>query len=288
MKTTLLRGLSTGALGCLAATQASAIGNTAEVRLITLDPGHFHAALFQKEMIHGVARRVHVYAPAGPDLVAHLNRVTAFNTRAANPTAWELEVHAAPDFFARLIAERPGNVVVISGQNRGKIDRIEAVVRAGLHTLSDKPWIIEASELPALARTLEAARAARVAAWDAMTQRFEISCIVQKELVNDAAVFGAVLTGSEREPAVYMESVHFVKKEVAGAPLLRPAWFFDPRQQGEPLADGFSEILYPGEKEVKTRKERRKSGIEIEDYTWGRVKEEIALYKLEQALAPLP
>ncbi|MDP3063051.1 MAG: Ldh family oxidoreductase [Chloroflexota bacterium] len=55
-----------------------------------------------------------------------------------------------------------------------------------------------------------------------------------------------------------------------------------------PLADGFSEILYPGEKEVKTRKERRNSGIEVEDYTWGRVKEEIALYKLEQALAPLP
>lgn len=237
MKTTLLRGLSTGALGCLAATQASAVGNAAEVRLITLDPGHFHAALFQKEMIPGVARRVHIYAPAGPDLVAHLNRVTAFNTRAANPTAWELEVHAAPDFFARLLAERPGNVVVISGQNRGKIDRIEAVVRAGLHTLSDKPWIIEAEELPALARTLEAARAARVAAWDAMTQRYEISCIVQKELVNDEAVFGTPLTGSEREPAVYMESVHFVKKEVAGAPLLRSPWFFDPRQQGEPLAD---------------------------------------------------
>jgi predicted dehydrogenase len=34
-----------------------------------------------------------------------------------------------------------------------------------------------------------------------------------------------------------MEGVHFLKKEVAGAPLLRPAWFFDPRQQGEPLAD---------------------------------------------------
>ena len=53
MKTTLWRGLSTGALGCLAATQASAVGNAAEVRLITLDPGHFHAALFQKEMIPG-------------------------------------------------------------------------------------------------------------------------------------------------------------------------------------------------------------------------------------------
>ncbi len=91
--------------------------------------------------------------------------------------------------------------------------------------------------LVCLAATQASASAARVAAWDAMTQRFEISCIVQKELVNDAAVFGMPLTGSEREPAVYMESVHFVKKEVAGAPLLRPVWFFDARQQGEPLAD---------------------------------------------------
>jgi hypothetical protein len=44
------------------------------VRLITLDPGHFHAALFQKEMLPGIARQVHVYAPFGPDLLLHLNR----------------------------------------------------------------------------------------------------------------------------------------------------------------------------------------------------------------------
>ena len=37
----------------------------AEVRLITLDPGHFHAALVQKEMYPGVAKQVHVYAPLG-------------------------------------------------------------------------------------------------------------------------------------------------------------------------------------------------------------------------------
>jgi hypothetical protein len=40
-----------------------------EVKLITLDPGHFHAALIQKEMYAGVSSRVHVYAPLGPDLM---------------------------------------------------------------------------------------------------------------------------------------------------------------------------------------------------------------------------
>ncbi|MBI5691965.1 MAG: oxidoreductase [Verrucomicrobia bacterium] len=220
---------------------AGAVGGspaTAEpVRLVTLDPGHFHAALFQKEMLPGVDSRVHVYAPLGPDLLAHLGRVHGFNSRAERPTQWQLEVHAGGDSLQRLLAERPGNVVVVSGNNQGKIARLEALVGAGFHLLADKPWIIEPEELPALARTLELARAKRVAAWDAMTQRYEISCLLQKALVADAAVFGTPLPGTEQEPAVYMESVHFLKKEVAGAPLLRPAWFFDPRQQGEPLAD---------------------------------------------------
>ena len=52
-----------------------------EIRFITLNPGHFHAALVQKEMYEAVAPRVHVFAPLGPDLVAHLGRIAGFNTR---------------------------------------------------------------------------------------------------------------------------------------------------------------------------------------------------------------
>ena len=47
-----------------------------EVQLLTLDPGHFHAALVQKEMYPGVAPRVHVYAPLGPDLLPLLRWTT--------------------------------------------------------------------------------------------------------------------------------------------------------------------------------------------------------------------
>src|SRR5579862_2258255 len=110
------------------------------VRLMTLDPGHFHAALVQKEMDPGIARRVDVYAPLGPDLSEHLNRIARFNSRAGQPTSWEVEVHASADFLDRMIAERPGNVVVLSGRNRRKIDYILAAVRAGFHVLADKPW----------------------------------------------------------------------------------------------------------------------------------------------------
>jgi predicted dehydrogenase len=34
-----------------------------------------------------------------------------------------------------------------------------------------------------------------------------------------------------------MESVHYISKMAGGAPLKRPAWFFDPRQAGEGIAD---------------------------------------------------
>src|SRR5919201_11709 len=67
-----------------------------DVRLMTVDPGHFHAGLVQKEMYPGVAERVDVYAPVGPDLTEHLNRIVAFNTRSDQPTRWAMEVHAGP------------------------------------------------------------------------------------------------------------------------------------------------------------------------------------------------
>lgn len=62
--------------------------NNYSVRLATVDPGHFHAALVQKIMYPGVSPDVNVYAPEGPDLQQHLNRIAAFNARPADPTTW--------------------------------------------------------------------------------------------------------------------------------------------------------------------------------------------------------
>ena len=70
----------------------------------------------------------------------------------SQPTAWEEEVHTGPIPLSRLVAERPGNVVVLSGRNRGKIDAILAALGAGLHVLADKPWVIDVADLPKLAR----------------------------------------------------------------------------------------------------------------------------------------
>jgi predicted dehydrogenase len=208
-----------------------------DFRLITLDPGHFHASLIQKEMYPGVAKRSTVYAPLGPDLAEHLKRVSRFNLRPQNPTAWELDVHAAPDFLDRMLAERAGNIVVLSGRNRGKTRYIRAALDAGLNVLADKPWIIHPADLPALAEALAIAERKNLIAYDIMTERYEITSILQRELVNDPEVFGSIVPGTETEPGVYMESVHHILKLVAGVPNLRPPWFFDVEEQGEALAD---------------------------------------------------
>ena len=61
-------------------------GAQGEVKLITLDPGHFHAALVQKVSYPQVCKDVYVYAPGGFDADEHLKRIEGFNTRAENPT----------------------------------------------------------------------------------------------------------------------------------------------------------------------------------------------------------
>jgi predicted dehydrogenase len=208
-----------------------------DVRFITQDPAHFHAALVQKTMYPNVDKRVHVYAPLGADLTAHLARIAAFNGRKDSPTSWELEIHAGPDFAERLLQEKPGNVVVLSGRNARKIDWIKAAVDQGLNVLADKPWIIKSADLPKLEAALHAADKKGLVALDIMTERFEITSRLQRELVADADVFGTPLPGTPTEPGVFMESVHYLLKMVAGAPLRRPAWYFDVRQQGEGLGD---------------------------------------------------
>jgi predicted dehydrogenase len=207
------------------------------VRFMTLDPGHFHAALVHKEMYPEVSPQIDIYAPKGWDLDEHLKRIEGFNARAQSPTAWKVNVHTGPDFFRRMIAERPGNAVVLAGRNRKKIDYVLGALQNRLHVLADKPWIIRSADLPRLQRALETAERRGLVAYDVMTERHEITTQLQRELVNDPAVFGGLVFGSPEKPAVYMKSVHHIMKEVAGAPLRRPAWFFDIREQGEALAD---------------------------------------------------
>jgi predicted dehydrogenase len=188
-------------------------------------------------MYPSLAKQVSVYAPLGPDALDYLQRIERFNTRKEKPTSWEIELHTGPDFFERMLRERPGNLVIISGRNRPKIDRIVASVEAGLNVLADKPWIINSADMPKVQRALDDAQAKRLVAYDIMTERYEIASILQRELVDDADVFGRIIAGSDNEPGISAKSVHHLMKMVAGVPLRRPAWFFDVAETGEGLAD---------------------------------------------------
>ena len=49
-------------------------------------------------------------------------------------------------------------------------------------------------------------------------------------------------------------------------------------------AEGFTEVLYPGEIENRNEAERRKSGVDVEDATWDKLKQLASEYKLATEL----
>jgi len=207
------------------------------IRLITVDPGHFHAALVQKTMYEGVSPDVYVYAPAGPDLDQHLARIQSYNSRAENPTHWNEIVYTEDDFFEEMINKKPGNVVILSGNNKKKTDYILRSIQAGFNVLADKPMVISPEEFPKLEEAFRIAGEKGLLLYDIMTERYEITTILQKELSQKKEIFGELINGSQDEPAVTKESVHHFSKIVSGSPLIRPAWFFDVEQQGEGIVD---------------------------------------------------
>lgn len=212
-------------------------GAKGEVKLITLDPGHFHAALVQKKMYETVDPLVHVYAPEGKDVTGHLERINGFNTRPENPASWIEKVYTGPDYLEMMIKEKAGNVVVISGNNARKTEYILKAVKAGFYVLADKPMVITSEGFTLLEEAFRIADEKNVLLYDIMTERYEITTILQRELSMIPEIFGGLVEGTADDPAITKESVHHFFKYVSGKPLIRPAWFFDVRQQGEGIVD---------------------------------------------------
>ena len=215
----------------------SSMEKSYQVRLITVDPGHFHAALVQKIMYDQVSPDVHVYAPLGPDYLQHLDRIKSYNSRPENPTSWNEIVLTGPDFFEKMLSEKAGNVVVLSGNNRKKAEYITKSINAGLNVLADKPMIISPEDFPTLEAAFKTAGEKGILLYDIMTERYEVTTILQKLLSQIPEVFGSLTIGTKEEPAVSKVSVHHFSKIVSGSPLLRPGWFFDVQQQGEGIVD---------------------------------------------------
>ena len=214
-----------------------------KIQLVTLDPGHFHAALVQKTMYDDVDSVVYVYAPGGNDLQLHTEKIDAYNNRKENPTRWKEEIYTGPDFFEKMIAEKKGNVVVLSGNNQKKSDYILTSLQNGFHVYADKPMAINTEGFEKLKQAFDVAKKNNLVLYDIMTERNEITTILQRELSTMPEIFGTLQKGTAKDPAVVMESVHHFYKFVSGNVLTRPAWFFDASQQGEGIADVMSHLV---------------------------------------------
>lgn len=229
MRTILLTGL------CLLLLQHTMAQQ--KVKLITLDPGHFHAALVQKSMYPQVDPTVHVYAKKGLDLQLHLDKIKGYNNSPVSPTSWKEVVYEGDDFFNRMLQKKAGNVVVLAGNNQLKTDYILKSVQAGYHVFSDKPMVINEKGFGQLKEAFATARKKNVLLYDIMTERYEITTILQKAFSRQPALFGTLQKGTAAEPAVTKESVHHFYKYVSGSVLTRPAWFLDVAQEGEGIVD---------------------------------------------------
>ena len=207
------------------------------VKLVTLDPGHFHAALVQKTMYDDVDSVVYVYAPEGNDLKLHLDRINGYNSRAESPTHWKEEVYTGPDFFEKMIAEKKGNVVVLSGNNAKKTEYILKSLEAGFNVLADKPMAITPNDFELLKKAFDVAKEKNLLLYDIMTERFEINTILQREISMIPEIFGKLEPGSLDHPAVEMTSDHNFYKNVSGNIVVRPPWFMDASQQGNGIVD---------------------------------------------------
>ena len=214
-----------------------------KIKLVTLDPGHYHAALVQKSMYEQVDPVVKVYAPDGPDVQNHLAQIQRFNERVENPTHWRQEVYRGDDFLERMLADKSGDIVVLSGNNRRKAEYIKVSIDAGFNVFSDKPMCIDVKGFALLEQAFATAEKNNLLLYDIMTERFNTTCILQKLLVLNKDLFGEMEAGSTENPAVVKESVHHFFKYVAGAPLKRPAWYFDTTQQGEGLVDVTTHLI---------------------------------------------
>ncbi len=136
------------------------------------------------------------------------------------------------DPLDQLLAERPGDVVVLAGKNGGKARVMRRLHASGLHVLADKPWLVAPADLSEIQASLAGGPLAR----EMMTGRRDTIGRLVKRLVEDPEVFGGFAPDAAR-PAIEQESVHHFEKRVDGAPLRRPWWFFDTRVQGSGAVD---------------------------------------------------
>ena len=215
-------------------------GKAGEIHLIQLDPTHSHAAAAQSEQLSCLDTTVYVYAPDKREVDPYFQQIKSFNTRKKNPTKWNEVSCFGNDYLEKMVSEQKGNVVVLAGNNRIKIDYIQKSIDAGMNVFSDKPMVINSAGFQQLKNAYQKAKEKGVLMFDMMTERYSLINKIQKSLMQDTLLFGKLLTGSAEHPAVMESSVHHFYRGGVGT---RPAWYFDVLQQGEGIVDVTTHLI---------------------------------------------
>lgn len=215
-------------------------GKEGEVKIILLNPTHSHAAIVQNEQLSQMDSNVYVYAPEKNELQEYFQQINSFNSRKNNPTRWNEVNYFGKDYLEKMVQEKRGNVVVLSGNNRIKIDYIEQSVNAGLNVFSDKPMVINKAGFEHLKNAYATAKQKGILMFDMMTERYSLINKIQKSLMQDTLLFGKIQQGTPEHPAIMESSVHHYYRGGKGN---RPSWFFDVLQQGEGIADVTTHLI---------------------------------------------
>jgi len=163
-----MAGLAKIAVLILTFITSSVIAQNAPIKLIVLDPGHGHATYMQGRMYEGLDPEVHVYAPLGPDVETYLKSINGMNSRTSNPTKWKMVVYTGPDYLEKMLSDKKGNAVIISGNNSKKGEYMRRSIEAGMHVLADKPLAVTPKDFEMLKKSFKLAEKKRVLIFDPM------------------------------------------------------------------------------------------------------------------------
>lgn len=215
-------------------------GKDGEVKIIQLEPIHSHAAAAQYEHISQIDSNVYVYAPERSELDEYFQQINSFNTRKDHPTRWNEVVYIGKDFLEKMVQGKKGNVVVLAGNNKIKINYLEQSISAGMNVFLDKPMVIDKAGFERLKNTYAMAEQKGVLMFDMMTERYNLINKIQKSLMQDTLLFGKMQQGTPDHPAIMESSVHHYYRGGKGN---RPYWFFDVLQQGEGIVDVSTHLI---------------------------------------------
>ena len=102
--------------------------------------------------------------------------------------------------------------MVLSGNNSRKAEYIRQAVANGVNVLADKPMAINPADFGVLKEAYRIAGEKGVLLDDIITERHEITSILQKRLSQIPALFGDLVAGSLADPVVSKQSVHISRR----------------------------------------------------------------------------